>query len=129
MNRRNFIGNLLAIGAGFAVLPGAGRIWRPERSAVIPEWLGLWDNYYLSAYHNGVDRPPAAPRPEQLLTWNGKTWYGVPFIKDGWQPWKVISADDACVPAVEWMALEPRRQNKAEYHHNTIFANLREMAR
>lgn len=28
MNRRNFFGALLAASAGFAILPGAGRIWK-----------------------------------------------------------------------------------------------------
>lgn len=34
MNRRNFISGLLASGASFMVLPGAGRLWNP---AVRPE--------------------------------------------------------------------------------------------
>lgn len=29
--RRNFLGNLLVATAGFAILPGAGRVWRAER--------------------------------------------------------------------------------------------------
>ncbi len=32
MNRRNFINSLLTIGAGFTILPSAGRIWKAERS-------------------------------------------------------------------------------------------------
>ena len=32
MDRRNFIGRLLAIGAGFTILPGAGRIWKVTRT-------------------------------------------------------------------------------------------------
>ena len=28
MNRRNFIGGLLAAEAGFTILPGAGRVWK-----------------------------------------------------------------------------------------------------
>lgn len=33
MNRRNFIGNLLAIGAGFTILPppAMGRIWKASK--------------------------------------------------------------------------------------------------
>ena len=32
MNRRNFIGTVLSAGAGFTILPGAGRIWVPQKS-------------------------------------------------------------------------------------------------
>ena len=32
MNRRNFINSLLTIGAGFTILPSAGRIWKAEVS-------------------------------------------------------------------------------------------------
>jgi len=38
MNRRNFIGNLLIAGASFAILPGAGRIWRAQRCVPNPAW-------------------------------------------------------------------------------------------
>lgn len=31
MNRRNFINGLLTLGAGFMVLPSAGRIWKAQR--------------------------------------------------------------------------------------------------
>jgi len=31
MNRRNFIGNLILAGASFAILPGAGRLWKATR--------------------------------------------------------------------------------------------------
>lgn len=36
MDRRNFIGTLLAVGAGFTVLPGAGRLWIARRQT--PRW-------------------------------------------------------------------------------------------
>lgn len=39
MNRRSFISNftkgIIAAGAGFTILPGAGRIWRAERKQFI----------------------------------------------------------------------------------------------
>ena len=31
VNRRNFINGLLAASAGFFILPGAGRLWVPQR--------------------------------------------------------------------------------------------------
>ena len=36
MNRRNFFGTLLAASAGFAILPGAGRIWKALDARCIP---------------------------------------------------------------------------------------------
>lgn len=39
INRRNFLGNLLIAGASFAILPGAGRIWRARRQILNPEWV------------------------------------------------------------------------------------------
>lgn len=36
MNRRNFIRGLLAAGAGFAILPGAGRLWKVQKYVVFP---------------------------------------------------------------------------------------------
>lgn len=38
MNRRNFIGSLLALGAGFTILPGTGRVWRAEKKLVLPDF-------------------------------------------------------------------------------------------
>lgn len=34
MNRRNFIGGMLAATAGFSILPGSGRIWKAKRAPV-----------------------------------------------------------------------------------------------
>ena len=34
MNRRNFIANLLTASAGFAILPGAARLWRPTMPVI-----------------------------------------------------------------------------------------------
>lgn len=36
MNRRNFIGNILAAGAAFSILPGAGRLWKKKEQLWIP---------------------------------------------------------------------------------------------
>ena len=35
MNRRNFIKGILAAGAAFTVLPGAGRIWHVQRAPLV----------------------------------------------------------------------------------------------
>jgi len=40
INRRNFIGSLLAATAGFAILPGAGRLWVPKR-LIFRRWIGV----------------------------------------------------------------------------------------
>jgi len=44
MNRRNFIRGLLTSAAGFAILPGAGRLWVPEKK-IVPayKWMGDYD--------------------------------------------------------------------------------------
>lgn len=50
MDRRNFIGALLTIGAGFSILPGAGRLWVPERTIILPdhEVRSIWETHYVS---------------------------------------------------------------------------------
>lgn len=53
MNRRNFIGNLLALGAGFTILPGAGRLWVPPKLELfryIPHTYD-YDNFHLLPYY------------------------------------------------------------------------------
>jgi hypothetical protein len=51
MNRSNFIHGLLTVGAGFVVLPGAGRVWKAvidQRAVLDPnmfdpnEYVGKW---------------------------------------------------------------------------------------
>lgn len=56
MNRRNFIGNLLAIGAGFTILPGAGRLWVPTDKIIRCkfEWFEFPQPYHNYALH-GVE--------------------------------------------------------------------------
>ena len=39
MNRRNFIGNLIIAGASFAILPGAGRIWKSQAVVPLNHWI------------------------------------------------------------------------------------------
>lgn len=64
MTRRSFITNLGAIGL-FTILPGAGRVWRVERSVISPfpiEWfpaqhqrspyLAYWDTLFNNARIN-----------------------------------------------------------------------------
>lgn len=48
MNRRNFIKNILIAGASFNILPGAGRIWKVERTKIInPEWIDApYENFF-----------------------------------------------------------------------------------
>lgn len=38
MNRRNFIGGIIAAGAAFSILPGAGRVWAPKRYVYFVEY-------------------------------------------------------------------------------------------
>lgn len=45
MNRRNFIGGLLAAAAGFTILPGAGRVWK----AVITQRMVVPNPAYANA--------------------------------------------------------------------------------
>ena len=48
MNRRNFFQSILAIGAGFTILPGAGRLWVPRED---DRWMLDWEvkiNPYLT---------------------------------------------------------------------------------
>lgn len=58
MNRRNFLNSIMVAGASFAILPGAGRIWRAERATkIVPYWFQTWrhDRYisplYVAAYN------------------------------------------------------------------------------
>lgn len=41
MNRRSFIGRMVVGAASFAILPGAGRVWKAERKVLVP-----WDDLY-----------------------------------------------------------------------------------
>ena len=38
MNRRNFLKNIMVAGASFAVLPGAGRVWKATRNTGVYHW-------------------------------------------------------------------------------------------
>src|SRR6476661_6986496 len=70
MNRRNFIGTVLAIGAGFSILPGAGRLWMPIKK-VLPVTLfnptGTWGKQFIilrkHAFHcSAWDNPEVDPK-------------------------------------------------------------------
>lgn len=41
MNRRNFLRGIVIAGASFNILPGAGRIWKAQRSELVvnPAWV------------------------------------------------------------------------------------------
>jgi hypothetical protein len=51
MNRRNFIGNVLTIGARFFILPGAGRVWVGDKQ---PPWLIPANLHYFGLW---IERP------------------------------------------------------------------------
>lgn len=83
MKRRNFIGSLLAIGAGFSILPPAttyGRIWTAEKKVIIPdrELKSIWQTYYMSWNLGPEDRPPTQPAKNGevvKLNRDGTIWY------------------------------------------------------
>ena len=52
MDRRNFIGSLLAVGAGFFVLPSAGRVWVPDRRIVPVEVQSIWQTHRITWNHD-----------------------------------------------------------------------------
>jgi hypothetical protein len=87
MDRRNFIGSLLGIGAGFTVLPSipGGRIWRAETKVIgrPDEVQSIWQTHCLSWY-------PRAGKPKDLSAAFGdvrKTGAGLWFrtVSD-WMP-------------------------------------------
>lgn len=85
MDRRNFIENLLAFGAGFTVLPPSTtylRIWRAERSLVLPEseFGSIWKFYYMSLNFS-EKRIPSHGNCGSLLKKGNQFWYHDGF---GW---------------------------------------------
>ena len=78
MNRRNFVGNLLAAGAAFWILPSAklsGRIWVPDRTLIVPAVASIWDHYFITEYG-----PTDAPSIFQgkfgsVMQYEGSLWY------------------------------------------------------
>ncbi len=72
MNRRNFIGGLLTIGAAFTILPGAGRIWTPNRNLVLATVAGIWDTHRITR----CDNPPTIPgKFGEVKTFGGDLFY------------------------------------------------------
>jgi len=67
MNRRNFINGIMVAGAGFMILPGAGRIWVPE-TILLHHWsypsvptFDTWDT-------DGIRRVNVGRPGEKLYT-------------------------------------------------------------
>lgn len=80
MNRRNFLGSLLAIGAGFTILPGAGRVWVPSREIVKAEVQSIWQTHRLS-YDPVPYGPFPAPEVGSIKKMGHMLFYG---SKYGW---------------------------------------------
>ena len=77
MDRRNFIGSLLVAGAGFFVLPGAGRLWVPERKLIVPTPDSVWEHYYLSTDFLPRMAPPERnPSLGKTVMFRNRLWYG-----------------------------------------------------
>lgn len=58
------------IGAGFSILPGAGRLWVPERAIIVPDHKvsSIWKTHYISYPQTNPDVPgsifyPVGPTP------------------------------------------------------------------
>jgi hypothetical protein len=75
MNRRNFIADLLATSAGFAILPGAGRLWRATMPIVYVQekvevagcvWMPSGNTTPIDAIHG---RAITASEPFKELKW------------------------------------------------------------
>jgi hypothetical protein len=78
MDRRNFIGTMLAVGAGFMILPpvAGGRIWKAERTVFLPdsEVGSIWRNYFMSTTFEHT--PPSKPAPfGSVVKLRGDLWY------------------------------------------------------
>ena len=75
MNRRNFIANMLTASAGFAILPGAGRLWRATMPVVYVQekveiagcvWMPSGNTSPIDAIHG---RAITASEPFKELKW------------------------------------------------------------
>jgi hypothetical protein len=73
MNRRGFLARLATGLAGFTILPGAGRVWRAERTVVVAQSpILFWfqtsrvavcvDDAYLSMLKDLLNTPEALRR-------------------------------------------------------------------
>lgn len=91
INRRNFIGSLLAAGAGFMILPPAaeGRIWKASKTLIVPkkysDWFWytedgvrhcVWDDRRLDLARSRMipDVSPLAERPKGKEIHVGQEW-------------------------------------------------------
>lgn len=75
MNRRNFIGNLLAATAGFTILPSAGRIWKATRQVETEinlawgmERVWIYANYPLALQSKYCFTVNSLGGPEKIVT-------------------------------------------------------------
>jgi len=101
-SRRNFIGSLLAIGAGFSILPPSAtypRIWTAERKLFTPDQAKvnyIWNDYFLS--WNWM--PPASPFSDpgkwgEVRKHKRQLYYSTPV---GWVPLEPLSRPLHCKP-------------------------------
>lgn len=84
-NRRNFIGSMLAIGAGFSILPpleSGSRIWKAERKVIVEEREvgSIWNDYSLS-WGTIVPNLPPVKTPGEIRKCGRGMYYGTYF---GW---------------------------------------------
>lgn len=87
MNRRNFLKNVLVGGASFAILPGAGRVWKATRDPrLVPFWIettpfssfvskeyqAYMEKLFLDHFVWGATLPDGATKPwnKLELCWN-----------------------------------------------------------
>ncbi len=106
MNRRNFIGNLMAIGAGFIILPSAvthSRIWVPSRKIITDTLGSVWRDFYVSYRLTEIEYgPDKKPSLGAVVKHNGNLWYGTPVnwlrLEKFEHPltWPVTSTDLTC---------------------------------
>lgn len=82
IDRRNFIGDLLTVGAGFLILPGSAfgkRLWVPERNVILPDSMvrGIWDTHYISYEVDTLEipPPPMGIKYGDLFTFKGRKFY------------------------------------------------------
>ena len=78
MRRRNFIGNLVVVGAGFFILPQAKlnkRIWVPDRTVVKATAGSIWKDYYITPGVTYPDQPLMPSQFGQVEKHAGNLWF------------------------------------------------------
>jgi hypothetical protein len=87
LNRRNFIGNLLAATAGFAILPAAkthSRIWVPDRQVIPVTVQSIWQTHRITYNHDAhpvMEWPFRPSKLGEITTVGNSMFYGT---SDGW---------------------------------------------